>query len=145
MPHAATAASTTSAFQLPRAPHRRKTYAERTAQGCRAAKIASSALSDRPAVVEDADGHLIPDWSKYQGRLTNDDFILGVKHQRAVEHEELLEVVSPGVIKYALAQKWLVKAQPGGFYLVTTIARDHHKLPLRDRDGRKIAFLPAVK
>jgi hypothetical protein len=135
--------SSRTALSLPTVAHKRKSYEERCGMARRASKTLAKAQAEKPVFVEDADGHLIRDWSQPHERLTNDDLRIALLRTHVVEREELLQHVSPAVIRYAEQQKWIVRAERGGFYWITAIAASHLRLPAKDAMGRKIRFLAA--
>lgn len=132
----------TAALSLPTIARKRRSYEDRVGMHSRAAKTLAEAEAMKPVYSEDADGHLIRDWSQPHERLTNDDLRVALLRVQVVEYEDMLQHVSPGVIKYAEQQNWIVKSA-GGFYRITTIAAKHLDLPAKDRDGRKIRFVEA--
>jgi hypothetical protein len=131
------------ALSLPTVARKRKSYEERCGMAGRAAQILAKAQTEKPVYIEDADGHMIRDWSQPHERLSNDDLRIALVRMHAVEREDLLQYVSPAVIRYAEQHKWIVRDATGGFYRPTTIAEKHLSLPVKDRDGRKIRFLAA--
>jgi hypothetical protein len=133
--------ATRSTLSLPTVANKRRAYEDRCGMASRAAKTMARAVADKPVYSEDADGHLIRDWSLPHERLTNDDLRTALLRTHVVEREDLLQFVSPGVIRYAEQQKWIVRADRGGFYWITVIAAKHLDLPAKDAQGRKIRFM----
>jgi hypothetical protein len=121
--------------------HRRASYDIRSGRCTRAAKIVAKALVEKPVFVEDEDGRRIRQWKPEElQRYSNDEIKLALSYRRAVEAEDMLEFVPPSAIKYCATKGWIVKAEPGGYYLVTRKAAAELDLP-RKQQGRAIQFL----
>lgn len=133
----------TAALEMPRVAKRRTTWAQRTAQHTKAAKVAAEALIMKPAL-EDENGFLVREWSlsdKLSVKIA--DIATTISRQRAFEVEEMLETLPISGVKKAIYAGWLVKDPVAPWFLVTTRARAELNLPRKDRDGRTIKFLDA--
>lgn len=135
----------TAALEMPRVAKRRTTWAQRTAQHTKAAKIAAGALIMKPAV-EDENGFLVREWSLSDKLgVTTEDIGRAISRTRVIELEELLESIPVSGVKKAIYAGWLVKDPVAPWFIVTTRAQAELSLPRKDRNGRAIKFFDAGK
>lgn len=124
---------------------RRTSYEQRTRSNTPAARAIAKAFCARPEVVEDADGFLVRQWKPEEMQTYTQDEVAGaLKRKRAVEHNELLEVIPPSAIKYAVTKHWLKPAAVGTYYMVTDRAAADLALPRKTAEGWTIRFAKAA-
>jgi hypothetical protein len=133
----------TPGLSLPRAAQKRRSYEERTGMTSRAARIHFKAVNDKPEFTEDDDGHRIRLWkTEEMSSYSHQDIADALRGRNVVEREDLLEVIPPSAIKYAVTKQWLVPES--GWFRVTDKAVFELRLPRVIR-GRKIRFTKAVR
>ena len=119
---------------------KRRSYESRSGLASPHAGILAKAFLERPVYIEDADGYMVRQWKPEElQRFKNSDIAQALRGRRAVEWNEMLEHIPPSGIKYAITKHWIIKAQPGDFYIVTDLGAIDLKLPLK-ANGCKIKF-----
>ena len=128
---------------MPRVANKRRSYDDRTAQHCRAAKIAAESFLMKPAV-EDENGFLVREWSVSDKLSVKvEDIARAISRARAVELEEMLEMIPLSGVKKALYAGWIVKDPVAPWFVVTKRAQAELSLPKKDRNGSTIKFFDA--
>ena len=133
--------SSRSAFVMPKV-RRRTTYAQRTRQLSRGAKVLCQAVNDGPVFIEDQDGNRIRQWTREEVRHWRQfDVAPALTRTRIVEIAQLFGDIPLSAIKNAIYNGWIVKDPQAPFYWVTKKAQRDLNLPAKDRMGRTLKLL----
>lgn len=129
-------------LSMPTIAKRRKTWAQRTGQGTRAAKIVAKAMNEKPEFYENAEGFTVRRWKKEDlQRFTNEDVAAWLRHNRAVDSDEAEYWVPPTAVKYAITKGWVrPSASSPKILLVTRKGALDLKLPPVKIGGATVKF-----
>lgn len=124
---------------------RRKSYETRSGMLSRASIILAKAVTDKPAMIETEDGHIVRVWQKSESSsYSNADLQTVLSNRIAIEAVEALGTVPPAAIKYCVTKGWLKPNASGSLHFVTKKAALDLDLPLRfkggEHHGRRIRF-----